>query len=68
VTDSKPRPIATYQAPEVAIDLVNQLVDFAIVRHTNTDGETFQECLIFGQWEEHTDDCPFPALDRWLKS
>ena len=32
------------------------------------DGETFSECLLCGEVDSHTDECPIPALRRWLES
>lgn len=58
---------APYEAPEELIDLVNHLVDLAIVPHSNGD-ETFQECRLCGRWEEHADECPVPALERWMNT
>lgn len=56
-----------YEPPEVVVALITLLVDSAIVRHSNTE-ETFVECLVCGDWEGHTDDCPVPALERWMNS
>lgn len=56
-----------HEPPAVVVEIVNLLVDNAIVSHSNGD-ETFHECLVCGDWEGHTDDCPMPALERWLRT
>ncbi len=56
-----------YEAPAIVIELMNLLADNAIVRHSNDD-ETFLECLVCGEWDGHADECPMPAIERWLKS
>jgi hypothetical protein len=55
----------TYETPQVLIDLIERVIDCGGNRHSNGD-ETFIECLVCGEWEGHTDDCPIPALDRWM--
>jgi len=31
------------------------------------DGESFEECRLCGDVDSHTDDCPLPALRRWME-
>ena len=35
--------------------------------HDPVSEESFTRCLICGEWEDHTDVCPIPAIERWAK-
>lgn len=59
----------TYDPPKALIDTLNGLLDDAIRRHTErSTEETFEECILCGEWEGHTDQCPIPAIDRFLRA
>jgi len=49
---------------QVVENLIDAL-DRAILRHSN-DEETFTECILCYEWEGHKEDCPIPAIDKWL--
>ena len=65
---SRPTDRAAYDPPQELIDLVDRLREESIVRHSTggEDPETFTECRLCGGWEDHADDCPIPAIERWL--
>lgn len=48
---------------EDALNAMQQAIDSAEVRHyDHNSDETFIECLICGEWEEHKDGCPIPVM------
>lgn len=62
------KPPSKYQTPEELITLADELLDLSTARHHDyTSGESFQECRICGEWEEHSDTCFVPALRRWME-
>lgn len=44
---------------------VEHLIDVSTSHHTNRDDETFTECHLCGQWEDHATACPIPWLRQW---
>lgn len=57
------------QTEEAITDLFEQVIDVALVRHTEPkeDGETFIECRVCGRWEDHDKTCPIAAIQNWLE-
>jgi len=53
---------------EELVTMLNDVADDAIVRHMNSDDETFLECRVCGEWDSHTDICPIPAIEHWLRA
>jgi hypothetical protein len=41
---------------------IDELIEDTRISHSNDDGETFLECVVCGDWEGHTDECPMPHL------
>ena len=35
-------------------------------RRDSFSEETFTECMLCGEWEGHKDNCPVPAIEKWL--
>lgn len=47
-------------------DLFDQVLDRATQKHQDAvSEETFIECRVCGEWDDHTDVCPVPAIERW---
>lgn len=65
----KQRVLSTYTPPDQIIDLVDQLVNAAQTGyHDRQSDETMAFCVMCGEWEGHTDDCPIPKLKEWMNS
>ena len=47
------------------VNAVESLLDVSLERHSDGE-ETFIACHLCGSWEGHEDECPVPALLRWL--
>jgi len=50
------------------LEAINAFADLAIRRQTWHTEETFEECRVCGEWDSHTDDCPMPAIVKWIHS
>jgi hypothetical protein len=49
-------------------DAVENLFDVSLVKHyDSTSEDTFEECLMCGDWEGHKEGCPIPPLKKWMK-
>lgn len=48
--------------------MVQGWVEDATVLLPTPEGESFEECLLCGEVDSHTDNCPVPALKRLLES
>jgi hypothetical protein len=57
------RKFPTDAAAEAAQDLLDAALERLYDRHA---GEAFLECQICGDVDGHTDDCPIPAVQRWM--
>ena len=56
-------PIDIERIPERVWDLMNELCDEALSRQYDEKSEdTFVQCLVCGEWEGHTPDCPMDKL------
>jgi len=54
---------------EYLVDLLARVDDEGTSHHQDsTSGETFQECLLCGEWDGHTPECPMPAIDKYLRA
>lgn len=50
-------------------NVLEQTLDDAIVRHHDSQsGETFEECVVCGEWDGHVNHCPIPAIDKYINS
>ena len=48
---------------------LENILEDAIVRHFDTvSGETFEECILCGGWDDHVNFCPIGAIDKWVNS
>ena len=55
------------QREEDIADAVAALLDITVVGHHNSPiGETFIECKMCGEWDNHKGHCPVPSLEQWL--
>jgi hypothetical protein len=52
---------------ECVVAAVNELLDTVMDRHSNGD-ETFIECKVCGEWEDHAVDCFVPAVEKWQRA
>lgn len=44
------------------------LTENAVVYHNDSQsGESFRECVVCGEWDDHLSTCPIPAIERWIK-
>lgn len=58
---------ATVENTEL-VDSVTAVLDIAIVPHYDRQAdETFIQCKLCNEWEGHTDACPVPSLELWLR-
>lgn len=58
-----------YETPLSLVELLNAIADEATSRHhDHQSDETLVECHVCGEWEGHTDECPIPAIQKWLAS
>lgn len=54
---------------DLIADAVEALLDEALSRHYDRAAdETFTECHVCGQWEDHKADCFVPLLETWINS
>ena len=52
---------------EAVCDAAQSLLDVALVRlYDRNSGESFEECQLCGDVDSHTDECPIPALKKWM--
>lgn len=56
-------------APMEAAEAIDQLLGWVLVRHHDTQSEeTFVECKLCGEWEDHRSLCPVPALQAFMNA
>lgn len=54
-----------YSVPDDVCNAVQTLLDTCLVSHPSLSDETFTECLMCGDWEDHKPGCIVPALLQW---
>jgi hypothetical protein len=50
------------------LDTMQKIVEDAVIYHNDSEsGESFRECVVCGDWDEHHKNCPVPAIELWIK-
>jgi hypothetical protein len=63
------RPRRGFTPTSDVITAAEQLLDEALTRlHDHVSEETFTQCEMCGEVDSHTDDCPVPALEKWMST
>jgi hypothetical protein len=53
---------------EIINGLLDEVIEEAIQYHRDpTSGETFPECMLCGEWDDHLKECPIPRIETWFK-
>jgi len=53
---------------ELVLNTLTEALEDAIQNHHDSQsGETFQECMLCGEWDSHIKECPIPAIELWFK-
>lgn len=48
---------------------LEQILEDTIAKHHDSQsGETFEECVLCGEWDGHEVLCPIPAIDKWVNT
>jgi hypothetical protein len=69
----KARSVWRFKASSTA-EAAQTLLDVALVRlYDRNSEESFEECqlcgdVVCGDVDSHTDDCPIPALKKWMET
>lgn len=57
-----------FKPEQETIDQIEELVGAAVTGiHDSRSDEVFDVCRVCGDVDGHTDNCPVPPLERWLK-
>lgn len=49
-------------------DTLQKVVEDSVVYHNDSQsGESFRECVVCGEWDDHLSTCPIPTIERWIK-
>ena len=67
-TGVRPEP-PVHQPPQELTDMLDSFLSEVVQTHYDSQSEdTFVECKLCGEWEGHTEDCPVPAIETYMKA